>query len=420
MSVGVSGLRVAVVGGGLGGLCLAQGLRRSGVAVTVYEADTGLGARRQGYRLHLDARARLAMKRCLPPELFELFVATCGQPSRRFSAVSEQLQVLQETPVDPGGDPFAAQSMSTSVNRQTLREVLAAGLDNRLVYGAELAGFDVDEAGVRLRFADGRQADADVLVGADGVNSVVRRQYLPHAEVVDTGSRIIYGKTPLSDTVETLLPPSVRDGFTAVVGGQIGMATGLVRFRQRPEQAAAALAPGVALSPAGDYLMWAVSANRKGFRLADAELSELNPEGLHGVATSMIASWHLDLRSLVDLAAVEETFLVRVRTSTPTPEWPPSRVTLLGDAVHAMSPARGSGANTALKDAGLLCSTLAAAPLDQNGLVAAVGSYEMAMRDYGHTAVEASRRAEKRMGARRHSLAVWMDRRLASRRSNAS
>ncbi len=306
---------MAIAGGGLGGLCLAQGLRKNGLEVTVYEADTGLVSRHQGYRLHLDARAGLALERCLPPELFELFVATCSEPSRCFSVLSEQLRVLQQTPLDAGRDPFAAQSLSTSANRQTLREVLAAGLDDQLVFGAHLTGFDADADGVRLRFADGAVAVADVLVGADGVNSVVRRQYLPHAELLDTGSRVIYGKTPLTQTVEALLPPSLREGFTAVVGGRVGLASGLVRFRQRPERAAAARAPAAALSPADHYLMWAVSTDQEGFGVPDSDLAARDPQGLHELATSTITSWHRDLRSLVALAAVDQTFFVLVRTS---------------------------------------------------------------------------------------------------------
>ena len=62
----MSGLRVAVAGGGLGGLCLAQGLLKAGVDVTVYERDAQLAARRQGYRLHVDARAGLAAAGLLP------------------------------------------------------------------------------------------------------------------------------------------------------------------------------------------------------------------------------------------------------------------------------------------------------------------------------------------------------------------
>jgi 2-polyprenyl-6-methoxyphenol hydroxylase-like FAD-dependent oxidoreductase len=53
-------LRVAVAGAGLGGLCLAQGLLRAGADVTIYERDASLTGRRQGYRLHVDARAGLA------------------------------------------------------------------------------------------------------------------------------------------------------------------------------------------------------------------------------------------------------------------------------------------------------------------------------------------------------------------------
>ena len=59
----MSGLRVAVAGGGLGGLCLAQGLLKAGVDVTVYERDTQLAAWRQGYRLHVDAPACLVAGR---------------------------------------------------------------------------------------------------------------------------------------------------------------------------------------------------------------------------------------------------------------------------------------------------------------------------------------------------------------------
>jgi phytoene dehydrogenase-like protein len=84
----MSGLRVAVAGAGLGGLCLAQGLVRAGVDVQVYERDSALGARRQGYRLHVDARAGLSLEKCLPPALFRLFLATTGRPSTKITVFS--------------------------------------------------------------------------------------------------------------------------------------------------------------------------------------------------------------------------------------------------------------------------------------------------------------------------------------------
>jgi 2-polyprenyl-6-methoxyphenol hydroxylase-like FAD-dependent oxidoreductase len=416
----VSGLRVAVAGGGLGGLCLAQGLLKAGVDVTVYERDAQLAGRRQGYRLHVDARAGLALEQCLPPGSLAVFQATCSEASTRLTVVSERLRVLNEQRRTSDADPYAPATLSTSVNRQTLREVLAAGLDGRLVFGCELTGYELagsrgdGRGGVRLHFADGRQAEADLLVGADGVGSAVRRQYLPAAAPADTGKRCVYGTIPLGPGEADRLPPALRDGFTAVIGGQVGMATGVVRFRQRPEQAAPWL------SPAGDYLMWAVAGDARRFGVADERLTAMSPAELH--------AW----------AAVDETFLVRIRTSPPVPPWPPSRVTVLSDAIHAMSPARGSGANTALQDAALLCRTLTGAAGNgartglagsgtaragsgtaRNGgdLIAAVGEYERQMRDYGYAAVAASQAAEAETGARHNRLMFWLYRRMTGARA---
>jgi len=403
----VRGLRVAVVGGGLGGLCLAQGLTKTGADVTVYERDPTPAGRRQGYRLHVDARAGLALGRCLPPELFELFVATCASASKRFTVVSEKLRELHHVDGDPTVDPYAAATLATSVNRQTLREVLGAGLGERIVYGCELTRYEADGKGVRLYFADGHEAEAELLVGADGVNSAVRRQYLPQAAVVDTGSASIYGKTPLTEEALKLVPPALLDGFVAVIGDRIGMATGLVRLRKRPEEASAVL------SPVQDYLMWAVTGQTKHFGVPEARLTGLDAAGLHAVAAKLIKSWHPDLRALHAMADVDETFLARIRTSTPTLAWEPSRVTVLGDAIHAMSPARGSGANTALQDAGQLCRVLTEAAPGDSGLLAAIGEYEAGMREYGYAAVEASRQAEAETGARHNGLMFWLYRHLS-------
>ena len=71
-----------------------------------------------------------------------LFQATCGDASTRLTVVSERLRVLNEQRRTGSGDPYAPATLSTSVNRQTLREVLAAGLDGRLVFGCELTSYE--------------------------------------------------------------------------------------------------------------------------------------------------------------------------------------------------------------------------------------------------------------------------------------
>ena len=398
-------VRVAVAGAGLGGLCLAQGLRQAGADVTVYERDDGLTGRGQGYRLHVDARAGLALQQCLPPELLAAFQATCGQASTRLTVVSERLRVLKEdTTSDPAADRYAPGTLSTSVNRLTLREVLAAGLQDTVVFGRAVTGFDADGDGVRVRFADGGEAEADVLVGADGVNSAVRRQYLPAASPADTGGRCIYGKTPLLPAALERLPAALEGGFTAVIGGRLGMATGLVRFRNRPEQV-----PGVRLSAAGDYLMWGLAGDRGQFGVPDEVLLAMSPAELHALSASLIRSWHPDLRTLHAMADIEETFAVRIRTSPVIAAWPASRVTVLGDAIHAMSPAGGSGANTALRDAARLCGALTAA--DAADITTAIGRYEHQMRDYGYAALTTSAQAEAERGALRNPLLSWLFRR---------
>jgi hypothetical protein len=72
-------LHVLVVGGGLGGLCLAQGLTKAGLSVAVYERDLTAQVRAQGYRLSLKEEGSLALRDCLPEHLFALCVACTGR-----------------------------------------------------------------------------------------------------------------------------------------------------------------------------------------------------------------------------------------------------------------------------------------------------------------------------------------------------
>src|SRR5437667_5116552 len=193
-----SNLRVLVIGGGLGGLCLAQGLRKAGVDVDVYERDAGLSVRTQGHRIHIDSRGELALRECLPPRLYDLFLATRGQPSKgvtMLSVVEGQLKEAVTQPFPEGGnDEFI--TIGSAVDRLTLRQILLAGLEDIVHFNKAFARYEqqVDNR-VRAYFTDGSSAIGNVLVAADGVGSRIREQFLPHTRVIETTMRWLGGKT---------------------------------------------------------------------------------------------------------------------------------------------------------------------------------------------------------------------------------
>ena len=85
---------VVIIGGGIGGLTLAQGLNKSGVSVAVYERDGTSTDRVQGYRVHINPTGSVGLHECLPLHLFDAFVRTCGKPSNGIRFVTERGKVL--------------------------------------------------------------------------------------------------------------------------------------------------------------------------------------------------------------------------------------------------------------------------------------------------------------------------------------
>lgn len=387
-----SSFHVLIVGGGLGGLCLAQGLRQAGVSVALYERDVTPGIRRQGYRLHVDARGANALRSCLPSHLFELFTATASPPGHQITIMNKHLRKLRVIG-SPTADASSPAPFSAGVDRLTLREILLADLDGIISFGKEFRLYQQQTDGsVQASFADGTVASGDVLVAADGVHSRIRQQLLPQATLVDTGVRCIYGKVELSEATRPLIPDALHHGFTAVVSRKLSLALGLVEFARSPIEAAAQFAPAVQFHTGGSYLMWSLNALCAQFAASADELFRMDGTGLRHLVLKQIHNWHPDLRALIAASDPAEIFPIAVRVSVPCDPWQSAPITLLGDAIHAMSPAGGSGANMALRDAHLLCETLIAIAHGERPLLPAIHAYEAQMLKDGFEAVRFSNR----------------------------
>ncbi|MEY9963502.1 2-polyprenyl-6-methoxyphenol hydroxylase-like FAD-dependent oxidoreductase [Streptacidiphilus sp. MAP12-16] len=386
----MSDLHVIIAGGGLGGLTLAQGLHRAGISVAVYEKDPTAAFRNQGYRIRINSDGITALKAVLMPPAFELFAATAGNPGSRMDAFDHQLNLLHAQELPPAPDLPGGGHLA--VNRMTLRQILLSGLDKAMHHGARLTHYDTDRSGaVTAHFADGSSATGDVLIGADGVNSAVRKQYLPQARVVDAGLRLLYGKVKLAgDEARALVPPELLGLWTTVIGpGKRFVGLAPVQYRESMHQASARLAPDIELSDDSDYLACVFGARREQIPCTDEELFAMTGAELQALTLSLVEGWHPGLVGIVSRQDPASIFPVSVRTSVPVAGWKTTSVTLLGDAIHVMSPAIGVGANTALRDARVLTGRLVQAA-GGRPLAEALRAYEEEMIGYGFDAVRES------------------------------
>ncbi|MFC4121808.1 FAD-dependent oxidoreductase [Nonomuraea zeae] len=380
------GLSVIIAGAGIGGLSLAQGLRKRGVGVTVFERDNDLGPWWQGFRLRIDRHGRGALASCLPADLYDLTQATANKLYTPRGVTYDYL--LNETAsVRPAGVPLDPAAAATVADRRTLREILFTGLGDAVRFGEPVVGYEHVGDQVQVELADGGTATADVLVAADGVESAVRRRRLPDAELLDLGTRAIYGHMLLTEEVLEWLPPGLIGGARPVLGPESRtLVVGSFQPQMPAAEAVAQFAPHAALQSVPDYLKWTLvvpAASRVAPRNGD-------PEKLHATALKLLDGWHPVLRRVVAESRVEATFALSIRAMSPTPEWPSDNVTVLGDCIHAMTPVGGFGANTALRDAAALAAALAEADAGRRELVEAINRYENEMRDYAYEAISRS------------------------------
>ena len=394
-------MKVIIIGGGTGGMCLAHGLRRAGIDVAVHERDRTRTSGLHGYRVGISPNGARALKACLDPELFATFVATTAAPYDTLAMITERYRTLITMSFDEfphtGDEPEdpAPENREHNVSRMTLRQVLFTGMEDVITFDRRFTHYSQHPDGrVTAHFDDGSSDTGDLLVGADGAGSPVRRQYLPHATHTETGLVGIGGKTLLTERTEALLPEPVRNGFGMYFDrrGQFGI-THVMRMPWGQggvgvtDDELVARWPGLRFDNTTDYVSWAITTSRT---LAPADVLEREGADLVTLAGELSAGWDPRWLDLIATSDPGAAVALSIRTADPVPAWTPSTVTMIGDAIHTMTPGRGAGANTALRDARELRDRLVRVRDGELGLVEAVGEYEDLMRRYSSLAVRES------------------------------
>jgi salicylate hydroxylase len=376
-SVDDSKLHVIVIGGGIGGLCLAQGLKKAGIAFTVFERDPAPTSRLQGYRLSMTPDGFEAIRKNLSDELWQRIESATAPFTGGMAMVSEQLEELMfiKTP-----KPESAVRRFGSISRIALREILLTGLGENVQFGKRFSRYDIlDDQSLRCFFDDGSFTHGTLLVGADGVNSQVRAQFMPSAERIKTGVCAISAKVPFDEiTKRDYLQPPISDSVVIVDHKPQGMF--LARHELDGDE--------------GAYVFWSVGSSCTHF---PANVDSLSPAELMRLADQMTDGWHPRLKNMIRRADPDSVLLLRFNTSPRVERWPPGRVTLMGDAIHSMPPSGGLGANTALMDAAVLCEALHEFKAGRCDLVGSVGAYETRMFKYAFPAVAESMSNLRRM-----------------------
>lgn len=390
-------VHVIIIGAGIGGLCLAQGLKKNGIPFTVFERDPTPNYRTQGYRLRINSSGYEALKANLSPENFQVFLRSTGHFLPGFKYVDAHTGGPA-----PANAAFSHKSSSISnvfsADRAMLRSLLLTDLDEyELQYGYAFKRFEMLPNGrVHVSFENGRTVEGSVLIGADGTTSRVRRQYIPRAAtLLDTDSGAIYGKTPITPEIEAFF---ATESTTMITSRKPMMS--LVMEPRCVTQASLNECASVSTSGLPDlqnYICWVLIARAQHFHVTDnisvQDLFAMSPSEVAELSCEMTKHWSPEVRQIVEHQAPEWCSFLRISTMSPELRiWQPSTVTLMGDAVHTMTPA-GIGCNTALQDARILVKYF-----KEYGVgIDAIASYERRMREYGREGISVSIEAGKQM-----------------------
>ncbi len=347
MPVKASPMKIAIIGGGIGGLGLALSLQQRGLACDIYESVAQV--REVGVGITL-----------LPHAMREL--AQLGVQAQLEAAGIENLESVFYTRFgqfiyrEPRGRHAGYELPEIGLHRGRLHGVLYDAARERL--GAACVHLDhrcvaleQNEAGVRIAFRDGRGLDlpavqADVVVACDGVNSAVRKQFYPNEQLAFAGINTWRGVT---------VHAPILSGKTYLRIGSIN--TGKMVIYPIADR----------VDAQGRQLVnWVAEIRREGARMND-----WNKAGQAGDFLEIFKDWRFDWLDVPALlTGAQAIFEYPMVDRDPVPRWTFGRVTLLGDAAHPMYPRGSNGSAQALIDARILAQQLATTGDPQAALLA--------------------------------------------------
>ncbi len=352
--------RIAVVGAGVGGLTCALALLRRGFDVQVYEQASALGEVGAGVQLSANGTRVLfdlgleaaIMTRAFTPEAKRIRLWNTGESWKGFDVGPTSMALY--------GAPYL------TLHRHDLHQALVEGVRaakaDAISLGARCVGLDQDEMGVALRFEDGREARADLVIGADGVHSAVRRGLFGPDQPVFTGVIAWRGVIPAEALGPRLMTP---DSVTWI--GPRGHA---VHYPLRR----------------GELMNYVSVVERDDWRVESWSV-----EGSVEECLADYPGWHADVHALI--RAIRRPYKWALLGREPMERWSLGRATLLGDACHPMLPFLAQGAVMAIEDALVLARCLQASGDDH---AAAFDAYERARLARTSAAVRASAANMKR------------------------
>jgi 2-polyprenyl-6-methoxyphenol hydroxylase-like FAD-dependent oxidoreductase len=330
--------RVIIIGGGIGGLALALALKAVGCRCEVFEQGEAL--REVGAGLTIWANALRALEQLGVAQRVLPLASKLG----RFEVRTWRGEVVSALSF-AGLEQALACPVGVVIHRADLLRELAAGLSDVPVHcGARCVGIEEHADGVIVRFADGRMATGDLLVGADGIHSVVRAHLHGASRPRYAGYTCWRGVANLD-----LLDSALGMGFEAWGSG--------ARFAVLP------CGPG--------RVSWYATVNAP-------EGGIDSPAGRKADVLGVVCSWHAPIRTVIEASPESGILRNDVVDRPPLRNWGRGRITLLGDAAHPTTPNLGQGACQAIEDAVWLAASLSLAEAGAGAGAGALRRYERA------------------------------------------